>query len=113
MSKGVNCGVAPFDEPGMDTLVAEAVASGGLSARAGPAPADAFIIAVPTPINDDRSPDLSYVRSAIDSLAPKLRKGNLVILESTCPVGTTESVCKWLESLRPDLTFPNLAGANQ
>ena len=106
----VNCGVAPFDEPGMDTLVAEAVASGGLSARARPAPADAFIIAVPTPINDDRSPDLSYVRSAIDSLAPELRKGNLVILESTCPVGTTESVCEWLESLRPDLTFPNLAG---
>ena len=106
----VNCGVAPFDEPGMDTLVAEAVASGGLSARAGPAPADAFIIAVPTPINDDRSPDLSYVRSAIDSLAPELRKGNLVVLESTCPVGTTENVCEWLESLRPDLTFPNLTG---
>jgi len=106
----VNSGIAPFDEPGMDTLVAEAVASGGLSARARPAPADAFIIAVPTPINDDRSPDLSYVRSAIDSLAPELRKGNLVLLESTCPVGTTENVCEWLESLRPDLTFPNLAG---
>ena len=106
----VNSGVAPFDEPGMDTLVAEAVASGALSARARPAQADAFIIAVPTPINDDRSPDLSYVRSAIDSLAPELRKGNLVILESTCPVGTTESVCEWLEPLRPDLTFPNLAG---
>ncbi len=106
----VNCGVAPFDEPGTDTLVAEAVASGALSARARPAPADAFIIAVPTPIKNDRSPDLSYVRSAIDSLAPELRKGNLVVLESTCPVGTTESVCEWLGSLRPDLTFPNLAG---
>lgn len=106
----VNCGIAPFDEPGIGKLVAEAVASGALTARAGPAPADAFIIAVPTPINDDRSPDLSYVRSAIDSLAPELRKSNLVVLESTCPVGTTESVCEWLESLRPDLTFPNLAG---
>lgn len=106
----VNCGVAPFDEPGLDTLVADAVASGALSARARPAPADAFIIAVPTPINDDRSPDLSYVRVAIDSLAPELRKGNLVVLESTCPVGTTESVCERLESLRPDLTFPNSAG---
>ena len=106
----VNCGVAPFDEPGLDTLVADAVASGAFSARARPAPADAFIIAVPTPINDDRSPDLSYVRAAIDSLAPELRKGNLVVLESTCPVGTTESVCERLESLRPDLTFPNSAG---
>lgn len=106
----VNCGVAPFDEPGLDPLVADAVASGALSARARPAPADAFIIAVPTPINDDRSPDLSYVRAAIDSLAPELRKGNLVVLESTCPVGTTESVCERLESLRRDLTFPNSAG---
>ena len=106
----VNCGVAPFDEPGMDNLVAEAVASGALSARGRPAPADAFIIAVPTPIGDDRSPDLSYVRSAVDSLAPELRKGSLVVLESTCPVGTTESVCEWLKSLRPDLTFPQSAG---
>ena len=106
----VNCGVAPFNEAGMGSLVADTVASGALSAQGEPAPADAFIIAVPTPIKNDRSPDLGYVRSAIDSLAPELRRGNLVILESTCPVGTTENVCEWLESLRPDLTFPNLAG---
>ena len=106
----VNSGVAPFDEPGLDSLVADAVASGVLSARGKPAPADAFIIAVPTPISDDRSPDLSYVRTAIDNLAPVLRKGNLVVVESTCPVGTTESVCELLESLRPDLTFPHSAG---
>ena len=69
-----------------------------------------FIIAVPTPINEDRSPDLSYVRTAIDNLAPSLRKGNLVVVESTCPVGTTESVCEWLQTLRPDLTFPHSEG---
>ena len=106
----VNSGRTPFDEPGLDALVADAVESGALSARGEPAPADAFIIAVPTPISEDRSPDLSYVRSAIDNLAPVLRKGNLVVVESTCPVGTTESVCEWLETLRPDLTFPHSAG---
>ena len=106
----VNSGMAPFDESGLDTLVADAAASGALSARGEPALADAFIIAVPTPIGEDRKPDLSYVRTAIDDLAPVLRKGNLVVVESTCPVGTTESVCTWLDSLRPDLTLPHLAG---
>ena len=106
----INSGASPFDEPGLDSLVAEVVASGALSARGEPAPADAFIIAVPTPIREDRSPDLSYVRSAIDNLAPALGKGNLVVVESTCPVGTTERVCEWLASSRPDLTFPHSAG---
>ena len=106
----INSGASPFDEPGLDSLVADVVASGALSARGGPAPADAFIIAVPTPIREDRSPDLSYVRSAIDNLAPVLGKGNLVVVESTCPVGTTEGVCEWLASSRPDLTFPHSAG---
>ena len=106
----INSGASPFDEPGLDSLVADVVASGALSARGEPAPADAFIIAVPTPIREDRSPDLSYVRSAIDNLAPVLGKGNLVVVESTCPVGTTEGVCEWLASSRPDLTFPHSAG---
>ena len=106
----INSGASPFDEPGLDSLVAEVVASGALSARGEPAPADAFIIAVPTPIREDRSPDLSYVRSAIDNMAPALGKGNLVVVESTCPVGTTERVCEWLASSRPDLTFPHSAG---
>ena len=106
----INSGASPFDEPGLDSLVAEVVASGALSARGEPAPADAFIIAVPTPIRKDRSPDLSYVRAAVDNLAPVLGKGNLVVVESTCPVGTTERVCEWLASSRPDLTFPHSAG---
>ena len=106
----INSGASPFDEPGLDSLVAEVVASGALSARGEPAPADAFIIAVPTPIREDRSPDLSYVRAAVDNLAPVLGKGDLVVVESTCPVGTTERVCEWLASSRPDLTFPHSAG---
>jgi UDP-N-acetyl-D-mannosaminuronic acid dehydrogenase len=106
----INSGASPFDEPGLDSLVAEVVASGALSARGEPAPADAFIIAVPTPIREDRSPDLSYVRAAVDNMAPALGKGNLVVVESTCPVGTTERVCEWLASSRPDLTFPHSAG---
>lgn len=106
----VNSGVAPFDEPGLNSLVADAVASGGLTAQSEPTSADAFIIAVPTPIKKDRSPDLSYVRTAIDNLAPTLRKGNLVVVESTCPVGTTEEVCERLASSRPDLTFPHSVG---
>ena len=106
----INSGASPFDEPGLDSLVAEVVASGALSARGEPAPADAFVIAVPTPIREDRSPDLSYVRAAVDNLALVLGKGDLVVVESTCPVGTTERVCEWLASSRPDLTFPHSAG---
>ena len=106
----INSGASPFDEPGLDSLVADVVASGALSARGEPAPADAFIIAVPTPIRKDRSPDLSYVRAAVDNLALVLGKGDLVVVESTCPVGTTERVCEWLASSRPDLTFPHSAG---
>ena len=66
-----------------------------------------FIVAVPTPIRPDRSPDLTYVQTAVDSLGPVLQKGTLVVVESTCPVGTTEEVCERLASLRPDLTFPH------
>ena len=106
----VNSRRSPFDEPGLNSLVADAVSAGTLTVQGEPAPADAYIIAVPTPIRPDRSPDLSYVRSAIDNLAPVLQKGTLVVVESTCPVGTTESVCEWLRALRPDLTFPHTSG---
>lgn len=106
----VNSGRSPFDEPGLDSLVADAVSSGTLTARGEPASADAYIVAVPTPIRPDRSPDLSYVQTAVDSLAHVLQKGTLVVVESTCPVGTTEEVCERLASSRPDLTFPHSSG---
>ena len=108
--ESVNSGKTPFDEPGLDSLVEDAVSAGALEARSAPVPADTFIIAVPTPISDDRSPDMSYVRAAVDSLAPVLKRGSLVVVESTCPVGATEEVCGRLASARPDLSFPHTAG---
>lgn len=108
--EAINSGLSPFDEPGLDALVASSVANGTLTARTEPVPADAFIVAVPTPVMEDHSPDISYVQAAVESLAPMLRKGNAVVVESTCPVGTTERVCEWLATARPDLTFPHTEG---
>ncbi len=79
-------------EPELDVLVRSAVHSGNLKAQTEPAAADVFFITVPTPVQDDRKPDLSYVRSASRAIAPFVEPGNLVILESTCPVGTTEDL---------------------
>jgi UDP-N-acetyl-D-mannosaminuronic acid dehydrogenase len=79
-------------EPDLDILVKSAVQSGRLTASTEVAPADVFVIAVPTPIRPDRSPDVTAVEAAVAALAPHVRPGNLVILESTSPVGTTEDV---------------------
>jgi UDP-N-acetyl-D-mannosaminuronic acid dehydrogenase len=91
-------------------LVRAAVHEGFLRATTTPEPADAFLIAVPTPLTDGQKPDLSYIESAAKLIAPVLRKGNLVILESTSPVGTTEKLAEWLAAVRPDLSFPRQAG---
>src|SRR3954453_575486 len=79
-------------EPDLDILVKSAVQSGRLKASLEPAPADVFIIAVPTPLRDDKEADLAAVHAAVIALAPHVRPGNLVILESTSPVGTTEQL---------------------
>jgi UDP-N-acetyl-D-mannosaminuronic acid dehydrogenase len=71
--------------------------------------ADAFIIAVPTPFQENRAADLSYVQSAVTQIAPRLKGGELVVLESTSPPGTTEQVSRWLAELRPDLRLPHEA----
>jgi len=102
----INQGKIHIIEPDLDLLVHAAVTGGYLSAQTTPTAADAFMIAVPTPFFDDLSPDLSYVEAAAKSIAPVLVKGNLVILESTSPVGTTELLCKWIKEVRPDLTLP-------
>lgn len=101
----INSGHAHFFEPELDALVKKAVDEGRLRAVTQPEPAEAFIIAVPTPVAKDHAPDLSYVEAAAASIAPVLEKGNLIILESTSPVGTTEMLSQKLASLRPDLTF--------
>ena len=102
----INKGEAHIVEPDLDILVRSATATGNLRAVGKPEPADAFIVAVPTPFGDGHAPNLSYVESAARSLAPVLAKGNLVVLESTSPVGTTERLARWLAEARPDLGFP-------
>jgi len=106
----INQGKIHIVEPDLDMLVQAAVASGYLRATTVPEPADAFLIAVPTPFTDGHKPDLSCVRAAARAIAPVLGKGALVILESTSPVGTTEKLARWLAEARPDLTFPQQAG---
>lgn len=100
-------------EPDLDMVVQAAVKEGYLRATTIPEPADAFLIAVPTPFRgDNHKPDLSYIEAAATSIAPLLSPGNLVILESTSPVGATESMAKWLAAARPDLSFPQQCGEN-
>jgi UDP-N-acetyl-D-mannosaminuronic acid dehydrogenase len=108
----INQGKVHIVEPDLDILVTGAVAIGKLSATTKPVPADAFIVAVPTPFRDDHKPDLSFVEAATKSLADVLKKGDLVVVESTSPVGTTEQVSRWLAALRPDLRFPHAAGSD-
>lgn len=106
----INRGEIHIIEPDLDIVVRSVVQSGNLRATTKPEPADAFIVAVPTPFKDDKQPDLKYIESAAKAIAPVLRKGNLVILESTSPVGATEQMAAWLAEARPDLTFPQQAG---
>jgi UDP-N-acetyl-D-mannosaminuronic acid dehydrogenase len=106
----INQGKIHIIEPELDMLVHASVHEGYLRATTTPEPADAFLIAVPTPFKDGHQPDLSYIESAARSIAPVLAKGNLVILESTSPVGATEQLAAWLAECRPDLSFPQQAG---
>jgi UDP-N-acetyl-D-mannosaminuronic acid dehydrogenase len=101
----INNGQTHIVEPELDMIVSAAVNQGYLKATTTPPPADAFLIAVPTPFRGDHEPDITYVEAAARSIAPVLKKGDLVILESTSPVGTTEKLAKWLAEERPDLKF--------
>ena len=86
-------GLASFDEPELQTLVTAAINSGRLRVQTQPEAADAFIIAVPTPLDPATNrADLSYVEQAARDIVPFLRRGNLVVLESTVPPGTTRDV---------------------
>jgi UDP-N-acetyl-D-mannosaminuronic acid dehydrogenase len=97
--KTINDGMPAFNEPGLAELVKKGVESGCLRVSHLPEEADAFIICVPTPINSDKTANLFYVETAVKSIAPVLRKGNLVVLESTSPPGTVRDiVCPVLET---------------
>jgi len=89
----INQGKIHFVEPELDILVCKAVQEN-------------YLKAVPTPFKDNYEPDLSYIKSAAKSIARVLEKGNLVILESTTPVGTTEKMMEWMRKERPELSFP-------
>lgn len=102
----INRGDIHIVEPELGDVVREAVRAGHLRATTQAEAADAFLIAVPTPFIGDHQPDLSYVQAAALSIAPVLKAGDLVILESTSPVGATEQMAEWLAAARPDLRFP-------
>ncbi|WP_432785374.1 UDP-N-acetyl-D-mannosamine dehydrogenase [Oligella sp. MSHR50489EDL] len=102
----INQGKIHIVEPGLEEIVQKAVNDGFLRAVTKPEPADAFVIAVPTPFKGDHEPDVSYIQSVALAIAPVLTKGNVIILESTSPVGTTEQMVEWLSAARPDLVFP-------
>ncbi|ENM5827268.1 UDP-N-acetyl-D-mannosamine dehydrogenase [Vibrio metoecus] len=111
----INQGKIHIVEPDLDMLVHAAVTEGYLKAVTKPEPAEAFLIAVPTPFlpcaeGEIPAPDLTYIESACRGIAPVLKKGDLVILESTSPVGATEQIAEWLAAARPDLNFPRTAG---
>lgn len=106
----INRGQIHIVEPDLDMVVHAAVTEGYLRATTRPEPADAFLIAVPTPFKGDHEPDLRYIESASKNIAPVLKKGDLVILESTSPVGATEQMAAWLAEARPDLSFPQTHG---
>ncbi len=106
----VRQGKAHFGEPNLDALVRRVVESGKLRASLEHEEADAYLIAVPTPLRADHRPDVSFVEAAAAAIAPKLKAGDLVILESTSPVGTTESISAIMGAARPDLSFPHQKG---
>lgn len=103
--KLINEGKVPFFEPGFEDLLSKVVREGNLIAQTDQVDADAYIVCVPTPFQDDHRVDTKYIRAASEALAPHLRPGALVVLESTSPPGTTEDMAKHLIELRPDLSL--------
>jgi len=111
--EAINRGETHITEPDLDLLVKSAVHSGHLKAALEPAPSEAFIIAVPTPFKAGHAPDLGYIESAVKAIIPHVAPGNLVILESTSPVGTTDLIGEMIETARPDLqALPSRTGGS-
>jgi len=102
----INKGNIHIVEPELDILVRSVVQAGFLRTTTQPEKADVFMVAVPTPFKGENKPDLSYIEKAAKAIAPVLEKDNIVILESTSPVGATEKMMAWMQEIRPDLKFP-------
>lgn len=111
----INSGKPHIEEPMLGELLEAAVHQGYLSAQIEPEEADVFIIAVPTPFkataDGSHVADLKFINQAAENISSVLKVGDLVILESTSPVGTTEKLVQFLQALRPDLSFPNATSA--
>ncbi len=105
----INQGNIHIVEPDLDTFVRSAVNSGNLIADTKPKESDVFIIAVPTPFHEGYVPNIDYVVSATESIAPYVREGNIVILESTSPVGTTDKVAEVLQAQGVDISKVHVA----
>lgn len=105
----INRGEIHIVEPELDAFVRSAVNSGHLKASLQPETSDIFILAVPTPFHDGFVPNIDYVLEAAKSIADVVRPGNVVILESTSPVGTTEKVAKTLEESGVDISQVHIA----
>jgi len=103
----INKGNIHIVEPKLELLVRSCVENGNLRATLLAEKSNVFIITVPTPLTSNNKPDLSFIESAIINIANTLEKGNLIILESTSPVGTSEKIVALLSELRPDLDFPH------
>ena len=101
----INAGDIHIVEPGLQQVVSKAVTNRYLKAVTRPETADAYLMAVPTPFLEGHEADLSYIKAAAKALSPVLKKGDLVVLESTSPVGTTEQLSEWLADFRDDLSF--------
>jgi len=103
----VNAGGVHIEERDLDKLVQDAITAKTLVAATEVPSASFYMIAVPTPLGDNNTPDISYVEAAARAIAPKILPGSCVIVESTSPVGTTERVAQIIAELRPDLVVPN------
>ncbi len=103
----VNRGEIHIVEPGLESCVKNSVESGKLRASHVHEISEVYIIAVPTPLDDREKPDTSYIKAAISDLSPILKKGDLIILESTSPIGTTELIRDWIAKNRKDLKLPS------
>ncbi|MEM7780764.1 MAG: UDP-N-acetyl-D-mannosamine dehydrogenase [Pseudomonadota bacterium] len=102
----VNAGGVHIEERDLDRLVREAITAERLTASTEVPTAHFYIIAVPTPLTDENTPDISYVEAAARTIAPKILPGACIIVESTSPVGTTERVAQIIAEARPDLKAP-------
>ena len=105
----INAGACPISEHDLAELISSTVSSKQLTASLTPCAADVFILVVPTPFKENHQPDLTFVEAATKAITPFLKPGNLIILESTSPVGTTDRIAALLRELRPDLNLPGCA----